>query len=106
MRCVFQTAELRMMSSSTQMRRPDLAVTVPVTLNGCVFIVRGAVSPLSVVLCPSGRRLRVPRSELSEGKRGVNLVDVLAEVVPQLPFKAAWRAKPALSKITRNVRNK
>lgn len=58
--CVFQTVELWVMSIRAQRKHPDFAVTVPETLNWCVFMAQGAVSRLSVVLCPPGRRLRVP----------------------------------------------
>lgn len=58
--CVFQTVELWVMSIRAQRKHPDFAVTVPETLNWCVFMAQGAVSRLSVVLCPPGRRLTVP----------------------------------------------
>lgn len=42
------------------------------------------------ILCPYRKRVRVPISELSEGKHEENPFDLLVEVVPQLPFETAW----------------
>lgn len=80
------------------MKYLDLAITVPVTINWmCFYCTRCKGSFISDSL-PFQQRAESPTSELSEGKHGVNLFDLLAGVVPQLPFKTVWRVETALEK--------